>query len=78
MNLSLTVVKVNFANKSITKGEEVECYSPIAAWANVDCPNCWVYLNLHALGFIESVYLVWSFERRAPKMHHPYSTDKRV
>jgi hypothetical protein len=31
---------------------------------HVKCQNCWVYLNLHAIGIIDNVlFLVWSFSK---------------
>ena len=30
--------------------------------AQVKCQNCWVSLNLHALAFVECVFLMWSLQ----------------
>ena len=30
--------------------------------AHMKCQNCWLSLNLHTLGFVESVFLMWSLQ----------------
>ena len=33
--------------------------------AHIKCKNYWVSLNLHALGIIESVFLMWSLQEES-------------
>ena len=63
-------MKVFFARESNNIEEEVKCYSPVGV-AHVQCQNCWVSLNLHALGFVEGLFLIWSIQEMK---HHPSST----
>ena len=46
--------------------------------AYVKCENCWVSLNLHALGFVEIVFLMWSLQEDNVQEASPLLNDKRV
>ena len=71
-------MKVFFAHESIIKEEKVECHSPIVAWdvAHVKCQNCWISHNLHALGFIEIILLMWSLQEEGAQEASPMLKDK--
>ena len=43
--------------------------------AHVKCQNCWVSLNLHALGFVESVFLMWSLQEEDAQEASPLLND---
>jgi hypothetical protein len=40
--------------------------------AHMKCQNCWISLNLHStLGFIESMFLMWSFQEEVAQEASP-------
>ena len=65
-----------FAHGSITKGDEGECYSHVVfkGIVHVKCQDCRVSLNLHSLGFVESVFLTWSLQEVGAQEASPCST----
>ena len=46
--------------------------------AHVNTQNCWVSLNLHALGFVEIVFLIWSLQEEGTREASPLLNDERV
>ena len=42
------------------------------------CPNCWVSLNLHVLGFVESVFLMWSLQEEGNQEASPLLSNECV
>ena len=40
--------------------------------------NCWVSLNLHALGFVESLFLMWSLQEEGAQEPSPMLNDKHM
>ena len=46
--------------------------------AHMKCQNCWVSLNLHALGFSESVFLMWSQDEEGDQDASPLLNDEHV
>ena len=40
--------------------------------------NCWISFNLHALGFVESVFLIWSLQEEDTQEASTLPNDEHV